>query len=143
MFRRHPIVTVLGVVYFGGLCFLSLGVRTTAESSFVGDVILLVPAGLILIALFTRRHWFAAFSVGSLAVVWIELACVVWRPDTVMRGADVLAGIVGVTVGILIAVAVASLRDHHRDGVREAPVLSFTRLSQTGSSGLTTESPRD
>ena len=143
MFRRHPIVTVLGVAYFGGLCFLSLGVRPATDSSFIGDVILLVPAGIILIALFTRRHWFAAFSVGALAVVWIELACVVWRPDTVMRGTDVLAGITGVTIGILVAIAIASLREHRRASISPAPVLSFTRLSQTGSSGLTTERPRD
>ena len=139
MLRRHPVVTLVGVVYFGGLCFISLGPRAEVESTMLGGVALFVPAGVILMILFSRRHWFAAFTVGVLGVVWLELACVVWRPDAPIRTTDLVAGITGLVIGLLVGAVVESLRMRRV----KAPVLSFTRVSQTSSSGLTTESPRD
>jgi hypothetical protein len=139
MLRRHPVVTLVGVVYFGGLCFISLGPRAQMESNAFTEMVLFVPAGVILMVLFTRKHWFAAFTVGTLGVVWLELACIVLRPDAPIRTFDLVAGITGLVVGLVAGALVEHLR-----GRRAKPVvLSFTRLSQTGSSGLTTESPRD
>lgn len=139
MLRRHPVVTLVGVVYFGGLCFISLGPRAQMDLTLLGQVVLFVPAGVILMVLFTRKHWFAAFTVGVLAVVWLELACIVWRPDAPIRSFDLAAGVAGVIVGLLAGALVERLR-----GRRDKPaVLTLTRLSQTGGSGLTTESPRD
>lgn len=139
MLRRQPVVTVVGVVYFGGLCFLSLGPRAELESTPLAGVLLFVPAGVILMLLFSRKHWFAAFTVGVLGIVWLELACVVWRPDAPIRTSDLLAGIAGLVVGLLAGALLDALRGRRV----QPPALSFTRLSQTGSSGLTPESPRD
>ena len=139
MLRRHPVVTLVGVVYFGGLCFISLGPRAEVESTMLGGVAVFVPAGVILMVLFSRRHWFAAFAVGALGVVWLELACVVWRPDAPIRAIDLVAGITGLVIGLLVGALVETLRARRVT----PPVLSFTRVSQTSGSGLTPESPRD
>jgi hypothetical protein len=139
MLRRQPVVTLVGVVYFGGLCFFALGPRASLESAPLASVLIFVPAGVILMLLFSRRHWFAAFTVGVLGIVWLELACVVWRPDAPIRTSDLLAGVAGLVGGLLVGALLERLRGRRA----QPPVLSFTRLSQTGSSGLTPESPRD
>jgi len=139
MLRRHPVVTLVGVVYFGGLCFISLGPRAEIESTLFGGVLIFVPAGLILMVLFSRKHWFAAFTVGTLGVVWLELACIVWRPDAPLRTTDMVAGVTGLVIGLLAGAIIEGARGRRA----KPPVVSFTRISQTSGSGLTTESPRD
>jgi dolichol kinase len=139
MFRAHPIVTTVGIVYFGVLCFVTMGPRADNGSSFGGTLVLFVPAGLLLVLLLGRHHWFAALLVGVVGVVWLELACIVWRPDAPAVPTDVLSSSIGVSVGILLGLAVSRLRSRpHTQRVH-----SFTRLSQTGSSRLSSESPRD
>lgn len=139
MLRRHPVVTLVGVVYFGGLCVFSLGPRAEMPSTTLLAFLLLIPAGVILVTIFSRKHWFAAFSVGFLGLVWLQLACVVWRPDAPIHSFDLVAGVAGLALGLLAGASIERLRQRRI----APPTLSFTRLSQTGSSGLFTERPRD
>lgn len=139
MFRRHPVIAVVAVVYFGSLCVLLLGPMAGAKSTFVGSMLAFAPTGILLVVLFGRHRWLSALSVGALAVVWVELACIVWRPDAPSVPLDLVASLAGVTVGVLVGLAITARRAPDRS--TEIP--SFTRLSQTGGSGWSPERPQD
>lgn len=139
MFRRRPVVTALAVGYFVALCFMALGPRADGEFGYLGGVLLFLPLGPLVITLLGRRHWIAALMLGLVASVWIQLACIVWRPDVRIASSDLSANLTGVVIGTLIAVlvgAVVAKRSRSR-------AASFTRFSQTSSSGLTTETLQD
>jgi len=139
MFRRRPVVTAFAVVYFVALCWIALGPRADGLSSYLSGVILFLPLGPLVIALLGRRHWIAALMLGLIASVWIQLACIVWRADARVTSWDLSANLTGVVVGTLVAVVFATLAERRS----RSRVVSFTRFSQSSSSGLTTESPRD
>jgi len=143
MLRRHPILAPLGVVYFGMLCWMALGPRSEGTATFAGGVMLFLPIGPILIGLLGRDRWMRVFLVGVLLSVWVQLACVVWRSDAQLSFPELGANVVGVVVGTMAAVAVSSARAHRHRVQQRPSQLSFTRLSQTGGSGLTLESPPD
>ena len=139
MFRRHPILAPAAIVYFGALCWMALGPRAETTATFLGGVALFLPIGPLLIGLLGRSRWMRVFMVGVLLSVWVQLACVVWRSDAQLSFTELAANVLGVAAGTAIAVAVSTAASHRQS----APTLSFTRLSQTGGSGLTLESPPD
>jgi len=139
MFRRHPLLTVVGGVYFGVLCWMALGPRSDGTATFAGGVLLFLPMGPILIGLVGRSRWFAVLMLGVLASVWVQLACIVWHSDAQLSLSELGSNVLGVAAGTALAVAVSSaVSRRHR-----IHQVSFTRLSQTGGSGLTLESPPD
>lgn len=143
MFRRHPIATALAVGYFVALCWIVLGSRGDSQSSYLGGVLLFLPLGPIVIALLGRRHWFMALLLGAMAGIWIQLACIVWRPDSRIMAGDLSANLLGVVIGTVVAVAVAAMLSPARPA-DVAPARSvLTRFSQSDGSGLTTDSPQD
>ncbi|TBN57169.1 hypothetical protein EYE40_07015 [Glaciihabitans arcticus] len=139
MLRRHPVLTVVGAVYFGMLCFMALGPRSVGTATFAGGVVLFLPIGPILIGLFGRSRWMSVILLGLLASVWVQLACIVWRSDAQLSLTELASNALGVAAGTALAVAVSSVVSR-RERIRHP---SFTRLSQTGGSGWTLESPPD
>lgn len=139
MFRRRPFVTALAVGYFVALCFVALGPRADGQFDYLGGVLMFLPLGPLVVGLLGRRHWIAALMLGLVASIWIQLACIVWRPDVRIASSDLSANLTGVVIGTLVAVAIGALvakRSRSR-------ALSFTRFSQTSGSGLTTETHQD
>jgi len=139
MLRRHPVTSTVGVVYFVVLCVMILGPWADDEASIAGSAIVFFPAGVLLIVLLGRQRWILAMSVGVLGVVWLELACIVWRPDAPSVPIDLAAGVAGVVAGAAVAAAIGAASGHK---VQETES-SFTRVSQTGSSGWSTERQQD
>ncbi|MGV8884728.1 MAG: hypothetical protein ACOH1T_03950 [Microbacteriaceae bacterium] len=147
MFKRHPIVASLAVAYFIALCWIVLGPRADGGSTYLGGIILFLPLGPIVVALRGRRQWMLALSLGVIASVWTQLACVVWRPDAHISSWDLSANLLGVALGTAAAVmvmALVSLRaGHPAQHDSHGKASSFTTFSQPDSSGLSTEASQD
>jgi len=139
MLRRHPVTSTVAVVYFLVLCVMILGPWADDEATFIGSAIVFFPGGILLVALFGKQRWMVAMSIGVLGVIWLELACIVWRPDAPSVPIDLAAGVVGIAAGVGLA-ALIGAASGHRAG---APEASFTRFSQTDGSGWGTERQQD
>ena len=139
MLRRHPVTSAVAVVYFLSLSVMILGPWADDKASFVGSVIVFFPAGVLLVVLLGKQRWILAMSVGVLGVVWLELACIVWRPDAPSVPIDLVAGVAGVVAGAAVTAAIGAASGHRAQDTEA----SFTRVSQTGSSGWSTERQQD
>ena len=139
MLRRHPVTSTVAVVYFLLLCVMVLGPWADDDASFVGSAIVFFPAGVFLVVLLGKQRWMLAMSLGVVGVVWFELACIVWRPDAPSVPIDLAAGVVGVVAGAALTAAIGAASAHKTQNAEA----SFTRVSQTRSSGWSTERQQD
>jgi len=139
MLRRHPVTSAVAVVYFLALCVMILGPWADDKASFAGSAIVFFPAGVLLVVLLGKQRWILAMSVGVLGVVWLELACIVWRPDAPSVPIDLVAGVAGVVAGAAVTAAIGAASANRAQDTEA----SFTRVSQTGSSGWSTERQQD
>lgn len=126
MFRRHPILSTLTVVYLGIVGWITLGPQPFDEHSggwifrmldlfqahnltswltydrleFMSNVGMFVPIGLFLLLLFGRRYWWLAILVGFALTVGIETAQQ-FIPGRVSDIRDVISNSTGAIVGVV------------------------------------------
>ena len=131
MFRQHPILTVLTLVYLGIVGLVTLGPQPFDEGSgslvwallrffshhrqtawidywtlqFGANVLMFVPVGLFFLLLLGRRRWWLAVLVGVILTSAIEFTQQ-YLPGRVSDPRDVLANSVGALIGVLIALIV-------------------------------------
>ncbi|GAB2449325.1 glycopeptide antibiotics resistance protein [Conyzicola lurida] len=140
MFRRHPLLSLLTVVYLAGLAWVTLTPSANSErafsllgrlvdlfqrydstdwvtwdrAEFIANIVLFMPMGVFVVLLLGRRRWWAAIVVGLLASCWIELAQSVWLPDRVSDPRDLASNTLGTCIGVLGALVItwpAAVRD--------------------------------
>ena len=127
MFRRHPLLSVVTVLYLGVVGLLTLNPwMNTDESSwlwsgfrmlrgweptawvtfngveFVANIIMFLPVGAFFLLLLGRRAWWAAVLFGILGSCWIELAQYLWLPTRTSDGRDVISNGIGIVVGVVL-----------------------------------------
>jgi len=132
MTSKRLVTNMVAAVYFGalvGLTFVPVS-ASDARNGWIWSFVLFIPVGLLLVVLMGTRRWWAALGFGVLGAAWIEAAQTVWVPECA-HVADLVAGCVGVTVGVVVAIVVVgakrSMRSHEalrmmsQSGNRELP----------------------
>lgn len=139
MVTQRPLLSVITVLYIGVIFFLSL-LREDANSvTFIGEIVILVPIGIIFVFWFSGRRWFGALFVSGMVCVWLELGRNAWFADRDSSNTELVANLIGVALGVAAtSVIFAMVR-------RGALPLSegFPVISQDDERGLATESPAD
>lgn len=128
MFRHHPVLSVITLVYLGVVALVTLGPQPFDERSdglvwrllhlferfdatswihyselqFGANVLMFVPVGLFFLLLLGRRLWWLAVVLGVLLTCAIELAQR-YLPDRVSDPDDIVANSVGALAGVVIA----------------------------------------
>ena len=128
MFRQHPLLTVVTLLYLGVVGLLTLGPQPFDESSdsivwallrffarhrqtawidywtlqFGANVLMFIPVGLFFLLLLGRRRWWVAVLIGVLLTCAIEFTQR-FLPDRVSDWRDILANSVGAFVGVILA----------------------------------------
>ena len=133
MTRKRLVIVVVAGVYFGVLAALTFVPvsASVSRSGWIWSFALFVPVGVLLVLLMGTRRWWAAWGFGVLGAAWIEAAQTVWVPDCASI-ADLVAGSIGVTVGVAATVVILvgarkSMRSHDalrmmsQSGNREIP----------------------
>jgi glycopeptide antibiotics resistance protein len=135
MTRRHPLLSVLTLVYLLAVGWLTLGpqpadagpdgfvrqilavLRQSALTSwlsydgveFTANVVMFVPMGVLFTLLFGLRRWWLALVIGIAATCLIEGAQV-FIPTRVSDVRDLVANTLGTLLGIAIVAASALVR---------------------------------
>jgi glycopeptide antibiotics resistance protein len=132
MFRRHPLLTVVTVVYLGLVGVVTLGpVPSNGRSSVVSvlvrlfdrfeatrwldfgtvefllNVAMFAPLGLFLVLLLGRRAWWWAILFGvalTFAIEFVQQAL----PNRVSDPRDLVANSIGTVLGVLAALVVTA-----------------------------------
>lgn len=128
MFRRHPVLTALTLVYLGLVAWITLGPQPLDDQAqgvlyralrvlgrhdatdwitydrveFAANVAMFLPIGVFLLLLFGRRQWWLAIILGFLMTVGIEVAQLA-LPGRVSDLRDVVSNTTGATLGVLVA----------------------------------------
>lgn len=131
MFRLHPILTVVTLVYLAIVGWITLGPQPLDDGAdslvwmllaffsrhastewvtyslleFWANVAMFVPVGLFFLLLLGRRSWWLAIALGVLLTCGIEFVQQ-WLPDRVSDPRDIVANSVGALVGVVGALIV-------------------------------------
>ncbi|SKA85810.1 VanZ like family protein [Agreia bicolorata] len=135
MFRRHPVLSVLTVLYLGGVAWVTLGPEpydadtssvlwrfldffgryeatdwiTFDRVEFVANIAMFVPLGIFFVLLLGRRRWWLAILLCGAISCAIEIWQGALLPTRVADIADVVANTSGGTVGVLLGVVLMSI----------------------------------
>ena len=127
MFRRHPILSTLTVLYLAVVGWVTLGPQPFDEHTggwiyhildifqahdltswitydrleFMSNVGMFLPIGLFFLLLFGRRRWWLAILFGFALTVGIETAQL-YIPGRVSDIRDVISNTTGAIIGVLI-----------------------------------------
>jgi glycopeptide antibiotics resistance protein len=127
MFRRHPILSTLTLIYLAVVGWVTLGPQPFDERSggwiyrlldffqahavtdwitydrleFISNVAMFVPIGLFFLLLFGRRQWWLAILVGFVMTLGIE-AAQLYIPGRVSDIRDVVSNTTGAIVGVVL-----------------------------------------
>jgi glycopeptide antibiotics resistance protein len=130
--RRHPVLSLLVVVYLAALAMLTLTPSPVGDRAFsllgrlvavlqghertdwvgyslvefVANIVVFVPLGLLVALIVGRRHWLMVIMTGLLASCWIELAQGIWIGDRVADARDIASNTIGTALGVVIALLV-------------------------------------
>jgi glycopeptide antibiotics resistance protein len=150
VFRRHPILSALTLVYLGVVGWITLGpqpldangsailLRIVAELQqhdltgwvtysrieFLANVAMFVPIGVFFLLLMGRKWWIPAIFAGigvTMAIEFVQL----YLPGRVSDPRDLVSNTVGAAVGVIAALIVttpAAIRD--RRATRRRPAVS-------------------
>jgi glycopeptide antibiotics resistance protein len=150
MFRHHPVLSLLTVLYLAGVAWVTLGpepydARTSGvlwrfldffgrhESTdwitfdrveFAANIAMFVPLGVFLVLLLGRRLWWLAIVVCGVLSCAIEVSQGALLPTRVSDLADVVANTSGGVAGVLLGVVLMSIslaRRGRRGRVRVNP----------------------
>lgn len=131
MFRHHPVLSVVTLMYLGVVAFITLGPQpldegtdslvwrvlrffarhdatswlTYATVEFWANVAMFVPVGLFFLLLLGRRRWWLAILLGVGLTFAIEFAQM-FLPGRVSDPRDVVANSVGAFIGVVVALVV-------------------------------------
>jgi glycopeptide antibiotics resistance protein len=151
MFRRHPVLSILTVLYLAGVAWVTLGpepydARTSGvlwrfldffseheETDWitfdrvesVANVAMFIPLGVFVVLLFGRRRWWLAILVCAVLSSAIELSQGALLPTRVSDLDDIVANSSGGAIGVLLGVVLMSIslaRRSRRKRVRANPV---------------------
>ncbi|MGN6197947.1 VanZ family protein [Humibacter sp.] len=151
MFRRHPILSVLTLLYLAGVAWITLGPQPQVASKgsivmqvlrilwehpatdwitysgveFTANIAMFVPIGLFFLLLFGRSRWWVAMGVPFLMTLSIETAQI-WIPGRVSDIRDVISNTIGAVVGVLLGLVITAPRAR-RD--REAAHIASARAT--------------
>lgn len=147
MFRRHPVLSILTVLYLGGVGWVTLGpepydARTSGilwrfldffaqyeatdwitfdRVEFVANIVMFVPLGLFFVLLVGRARWWLAAALCVFVSVAIELSQGAFLPTRVSDFEDIVAnssgGVAGVILG-LVLMTISMARRARRARVR-------------------------
>ncbi|CAD5999837.1 VanZ family protein [Agreia sp. COWG] len=150
MFRRHPVLSVLTVLYLGCVGYITLGPEPyDARSSgvlwrfldffarhdetdwitfdrveFVANIVMFVPLGLFFVLLVSRSRWWLAVLLCVATSVAIELWQGAFLPTRVADLGDIVAnssgGILGVCLGLIVMSLSLAMRGRGRGRVGTA-----------------------
>ncbi|GAB3807839.1 hypothetical protein GCM10028798_33010 [Humibacter antri] len=135
MFRRHPIISVLTLLYLAGVAMITLGPQppvagkdgivmqvlrvlwehpatdwiTYSGIEFTANIAMFLPIGLFFLLLFGRRKWWLAVGIPFLMTLSIETAQI-WIPGRVSDIRDVISNTMGAIVGVLLGLAITAPR---------------------------------
>jgi glycopeptide antibiotics resistance protein len=135
MFRRHPFLSVLTLIYLAAVAWITLGPQPQVASKnsivmqvlrvlwehpatewityngveFTANIAMFVPIGLFFLLLFGRSRWWLAMGIPFLMTLGIETAQI-WVPGRVSDIRDVVSNTLGATVGVLVGLALTAPR---------------------------------
>ena len=150
MLRRHPVLSLLVVVYLAALATLTLTASPIGDRAFsllgrlvailqghprtdwvgyslvefVANIVVFVPLGLLVALIVGRRHWLMVIMTGLLASCWIELAQGIWIGDRVADARDIASNTLGTALGVVIALLVTWPAAHRDRRIAEAGTAS-------------------
>ena len=139
MFLRRPILSVFAVLYVGAVFLLSLVRESSERTTLLGEVLILVPVGVIVVVLVGERRWLTALLLGGMVCVWLELGRNAWFANRDAVNTDLGANLLGVAVGVLVTSAILAISRRRARRISEERSL----VTQDRKQGLTTESPAD
>lgn len=135
MFRRHPVLSIVTLLYLGAVGYITLGPQppvggkngivmqvlrilwehpvtdwvTYNGVEFTANILMFLPIGLFFLLLFGRRRWWLAVFLPFLMTVSIETAQI-WIPGRVSDIRDVISNTIGAVVGVLLGLALTAPR---------------------------------
>ena len=125
MFRQHPLLTTVTVVYLGAVVWITLGPQPVAQEGvffrvlgwlqaygwltwvtytgveFTANVLMFLPIGLFFLLLLGRRRWWLAAIVGATLSATIEFVQL-FLPERVSDPRDLAANSAGAVLGVII-----------------------------------------
>ena len=133
MFRRHPLLSVLTLMYLAAVAWITLGPQPQVASKnsivmqvlrvlwehpatewityngveFSANIAMFVPIGLFFLLLFGRSRWWLAMGIPFLMTLGIETAQI-WVPGRVSDIRDVISNTLGAMVGVLVGLALTA-----------------------------------
>jgi len=135
MFRRHPVLSVLTVLYLAGVAWVTLGPEpydsdtsgvlwrfldffaryeatdwiTFGRVEFTANIAMFVPLGIFFVLLLGRRHWWLAILLCGALSCAIEISQGALLPTRVSDLADVIANTSGGAIGAVLGVVLMSI----------------------------------
>jgi hypothetical protein len=121
MRTRRTLLVVVAVVYIGGLVGLAFVPGSIMNrSSWLAQVVLFIPVGVLLALLMGRRRWWAAVVFATLGGAWLEAGQSVWMPVGYANLMDLFWVTFGAVLGVGF-VGVAGVMRHESMPTHESP----------------------
>ena len=129
MFRHHPFLTIVTLVYLGVVGWITLGPQPVAQErlffrvlgwaqqygwftwvtyngvEFAANVLMFLPMGLFFLLLLGRRLWWLAAVMGAVLSGLIEFGQL-FLPSRVSDPRDFVANSIGAVIGVLVGLVV-------------------------------------
>lgn len=100
MLTRRPILSAFAVLYIGAVFILSLVREGSERATFIGEIAILVPVGVIFVFLLGESRWFGAFFLSGMVCVWLELGRNAWFANRDSTNTDLGANLIGIMIGV-------------------------------------------
>lgn len=114
MVNRHPLLSVVAVLYVAAVLVLSLARDESGDSSFISAVLLLVPLGVMLVLLLGNARWYASIALGTMVCVWLELGRNAWFANRNIVESDFTANVLGLGVGVALTSIIVGMVTRRR-----------------------------
>lgn len=139
MLTRRPILSAFAVLYIGAVFLLSLVREGSERATFIGEIAILVPVGVIFVFLLGESRWLGAFFLSGMVCVWLELGRNAWFANRDSTNTDLGANLIGIMIGVAATSVILAIAHRRTRRINEA----LSVFSQEDERGLTTEKPAD
>jgi hypothetical protein len=139
MLTRRPVLSAFAVLYIGGVFLLSLVRESSERATFIGEIAILVPVGVIFVFLLGHGRWLGAFFLSGMVCVWLELGRNAWFANRDSTDTELGANLIGIMVGVGVTTIILAIIHRRTRHINE----TLSSFSQDDERGLTTESPAD
>jgi glycopeptide antibiotics resistance protein len=130
MLNRRPILSAFAVLYIGAVFLLSLVREGSERASFIGEIAIFVPVGVIFVFLLGKGRWFGAFFLSGMVCVWLELGRNAWFANRDPSNTELGANLIGMMIGVAVTSVILAIVHRRRRQINKESSVFLGKMNE-------------